>query len=89
MNLAGPVIYLKNQDYLNVEQNYAQLESMKTDDPIGFDTPLVLSDKGKAAIDNEKKARKYHCLNEIRAWFTLLIAAAALAVSIVSLILQC
>lgn len=88
LDVSDPVIYLKQEGYLKVEPNYAVLHDIKADDPIGLDTPLVISFEGKGALEAEKKARKHYSFNEFRAWITLSIALAGLVVAIISLLRQ-
>lgn len=78
LDAADPVLYLRREGYLRVEPNHAALHNINDDDPIDYETPLVISFEGKGALEAELRTRKRLSFNEIRAWITLAIAVLAL-----------
>ena len=41
-----------------------------------FNLPLMITYKGKAALEEHRKTKRYYWFNELRAWITLAIALA-------------
>lgn len=68
-----PIAYLRDKGFLEILPSYISIKGNK----FTLDAPFRLTYKGKTALEDEIRSRRYINFNEFRAWFTLAIALAA------------
>ena len=71
------VLRLKKKEFLRIEPNHAILKSLDGNSSIKINTPLQITPDGRTALEEEMKAH----WAEIRAWVTLIITMAKIAVT--------
>ncbi len=80
--------YLRNRKYVKIASNHAIIHNLTEDSPIDTTTPIEITVEGKIALNMYKENCRDSQLAKVCAWITLIIAILALAVSIISLVLQ-
>lgn len=81
-SFAKPIDYLIAIGYLEIDTNYAIIHGSD----LTPESPIILTQKGKIALESELTNRRIFIFTEFRAWFTLAIAVISLIVSIVAII---
>ena len=85
-SLSEPVSLLKQKGYLRIEHNYSIFEGIKDDDPISLYCPLVLTFRGKTALEEAKKISKKERNAWIRYIITTVISLLAIIISAIALL---
>jgi|GluameStandDraft_1065615.scaffolds.fasta_scaffold106863_2 predicted transcriptional regulator of viral defense system len=75
--LVEAITFLRKQGYLRINHEYVITNEMQQDSVISIDTPIEITYAGESAFSIEQQARKHLKFNEIRAWTTAIVAAAA------------
>ena len=72
--LSDEFIYLKEKGFIVLGDLYSNDGKSEND----VSTRYKISESGRAYLTEDKKAKKHHLFNEVRAWITLAIAIIAL-----------
>lgn len=89
--LAAPTVDLKRQGLLEVDPNFAAMNQHEMEilgDSISVDTPLCITYQGKKALEKFEHDEKLYKRGDRRAQITLIIAALALLLSLLSIAWQ-